>query len=215
VNLREGDEVVDMAILDPMATLLTVCENGYGKRTNFEEYRVQSRGGVGIINIKTTERNGKVVAMKPMRDADELMLITKDGMIVRTGMDQLRTIGRATQGVRVIALKEGDKLVSTARVVAEDNNQAQLPLGAPLGEPLGEPRPEGSGSGEQGKLPFKIVEPEAKSEGRGAKGAHTGLEDLKERNDQEDDSFSRDPKGSASDDSDAPDDGKDDDATAL
>jgi DNA gyrase subunit A len=137
VNLREGDEVVDMALLDPMATLLTVCSNGYGKRTNFEEYRITNRGGVGIINIKTTERNGKVVAMKSMRDADELMLITKDGMVVRTGMDQLRTIGRATQGVRVIALKESDKLVAVARVVAEDNTQAQLQLGAPVQE--GEP----------------------------------------------------------------------------
>ena len=86
INLREGDEVVDMVLLDPMATLLTVCENGYGKRTSFEEYRIQSRGGFGIINIKTSERNGKVVAMKSMRNADELMLITQQGMIVRTGI---------------------------------------------------------------------------------------------------------------------------------
>ena len=121
VNLREGDEVVDMVIVDPTATLLTVCENGYGKRTSFDEYRVQSRGGYGIINIRTTRRNGKVVGMKSIRDADELMLITHNGMIVRTGVDQIRTIGRATQGVRVISLREGDRLVSVARVVAEDD----------------------------------------------------------------------------------------------
>jgi len=128
INLRKGDEVVDMAIVDPMATLLTVCENGYGKRTSFEEYRIQSRGGYGIINIKTTERNGKVVGMKSIREADELMLITQTGMIVRTGVSEVRTIGRATQGVRVIALKKGDKLVSIARVVTEDSSQGQLPL---------------------------------------------------------------------------------------
>jgi DNA gyrase subunit A len=130
IHLREGDEVVDMILVDPMASLLTVCQHGHGKRTSFEEYRVQSRGGYGIINIKTTERNGKVVAMKSIRDADELMLITSNGMIVRTGVSEIRTIGRATQGVRIITLKSGDELVSVARVVAEDNSQAQLPMEA-------------------------------------------------------------------------------------
>ena len=127
INLRKDDEVVDMLIVDTAATLLTVCENGYGKRTSFDEYRVQSRGGSGIINIRTTARNGKVVGMRSMRDADELMLITQNGMIVRTGMDQIRTIGRATQGVRVISLREGDRLVSVARVVAEEE-RSPIPL---------------------------------------------------------------------------------------
>jgi len=131
INLRGDDAVVEMAIVDQMATLLTVCEHGYGKRTNFEEYRLQSRGGTGIINIKASDRNGKVVGMKSVRDADELMLITQAGMIVRTGVNEMRTIGRATQGVRVIALKGKDKLVAVARVVAEDNTQAQLPLDPP------------------------------------------------------------------------------------
>ncbi len=128
INLRKGDSVVGMAIVDPYATLLTVCENGHGKRTSFDEYRLQSRGGYGIINIKATERNGKVVGMKSIRDADELMLITSGGMIVRTGIDELRTIGRATQGVRLIALKPKHKLVSIARVVTEDSVQGKLPL---------------------------------------------------------------------------------------
>jgi len=128
VNLRKGDEVVGMVILDPAATMLTLCENGYGKRTHFDEYRIQSRGGYGIINIKTTARNGKVVAVKPIRDSDELMLITSGGMIVRTGADGLRTIGRATQGVRVIGLKPGDKLVAIARVISEDTTLGRLPL---------------------------------------------------------------------------------------
>ncbi len=128
INLRKGDEVVDMAVVDPMATLLTVCEHGHGKRTPFDEYRLQSRGGMGVINIRTTERNGKVIGMKAMRDADELMLITQQGMIVRIGLNSMRTIGRNTQGVRVISLKPGDRLVGIARVVAEDNPQGQLPL---------------------------------------------------------------------------------------
>ena len=130
INLRQGDEVVGMAIVDTTATLLTVCENGYGKRTSFEEYRVQSRGGYGIINIKATKRNGRVVGIKSIRDADELMLITSGGMIVRTGVDELRTIGRATQGVKVINLKAAHKLVSIAKVVTEDDAEARPPAPA-------------------------------------------------------------------------------------
>jgi DNA gyrase subunit A len=128
INLRDDDMVIDMCLVDPMATLLTLCENGYGKRTEFEEYRLQGRGGYGVINIRTPERNGRVVAMKSIRDADEMMLITSGGMIVRTAAGELRTIGRATQGVRVIALNAGDKLIGVARVVTEDSEQAQLPL---------------------------------------------------------------------------------------
>ena len=128
INLRKGDHVVDMAIVDPAATLLTLCENGFGKRTNFDEYRIQSRGGKGIINIRATERNGKVVGMKSIRDADELMLITQKGKIVRTGMTGVRTIGRATQGVRIITMKPGDQLVSIARVASEDSDQQNLPF---------------------------------------------------------------------------------------
>ncbi|MHC4982264.1 MAG: DNA gyrase subunit A [Planctomycetota bacterium] len=120
INLRKGDKVVGMAIVNPTATLLTVCERGYGKRTSFEAYRVQGRGGYGIINIKASRRNGKVVGMKSVRDTDEVMLITSRGMIVRTGASGLRAIGRATQGVRVIGLKSGDRLVSIARVAAEE-----------------------------------------------------------------------------------------------
>jgi DNA gyrase subunit A len=119
VRLRKGDEVVDMAVVDPTATLLTVCENGYGKRTKFEEYRVQSRGGLGIINIRTSGRNGKVVAVKTVRDSDELMLITHDGMVVRIGVGALRAIGRATQGVRLMTLRESTKVVAVAGVAAE------------------------------------------------------------------------------------------------
>ena len=125
IHLRDDDHVVGMAIGDPTASLLTLCQHGHGKRTSFDEYRLQSRGGYGIINIKTTERNGKVVGVKSVRDADELMLITSGGMIVRTGVEGVRVIGRATQGVKIISLKKGDELVAIARVVADD--QAERP----------------------------------------------------------------------------------------
>ena len=118
IRLRKGDVVVGMSLVDPNATLLTLCENGYGKRTEFDEYRLQGRGGQGIINIRTTDRNGKVVSMLTVRDGGELMLITQVGQIVRIGIDSksIRPIGRATQGVRIIRLNENDKLVAVARV---------------------------------------------------------------------------------------------------
>jgi len=111
-----------MAVVDLTATLLTVCERGYGKRTSFEEYRMQSRGGKGVINIRTTGRNGSVVAVKSVRDSDELMLITVGGMVVRIAVAEIRTIGRATQGVRLIGLRSGDRLVSVARVASDENS---------------------------------------------------------------------------------------------
>jgi DNA gyrase subunit A len=122
VRLRKGDSVVGMSLVLADATLLTVCENGYGKRTEFPEYRTQSRGGIGLINIKTSHRNGKVVAMLTVRDGDELMLITHAGQMMRIGIDSknIRPIGRATQGVRIMRLNDDDKLVAVARVTEEE-----------------------------------------------------------------------------------------------
>ncbi|MCH8052739.1 MAG: DNA gyrase subunit A [Planctomycetes bacterium] len=125
MGLRGNDRVVDMAIAAPGSSLLTVCENGYGKRTDIEEYRLIRRGGKGVINIKTTERNGKVVALKAVRDSDELMMITAKGIMLRTKLDAVREIGRATQGVRLIKLDEGDKLVAVTRVAQEEANGAE------------------------------------------------------------------------------------------
>jgi DNA gyrase subunit A len=126
-----------MSLVDTNATLLTVCENGHGKRTEFGEYRTQGRGGLGLINIKTSDRNGKVVAMMTVRDGDELMLITHEGQIMRIGVDaeSIRPIGRATQGIRVIRLNEGDKLTAVARVAAGEGVE-------------GEEGGEGNGNGE-------------------------------------------------------------------
>jgi len=117
IKLRSGDSVVGMVVAEEGASLLTVCENGYGKRTQLEDYRPQKRGGIGLINIKTTARNGKVVALAAVRDQDELMMITANGVIIRTGLEQVRAIGRNTQGVRLIKLDTGDKVVAAAKIV--------------------------------------------------------------------------------------------------
>lgn len=122
IRLRGDDEVVAMVIVEPGASLLTVCENGFGKRTTIDDYRPQSRGGLGLINIKTTDRNGPVVAVKAVKDDDELMLITANGMIIRTGLEQVREIGRNTAGVRMIRMDEGDKLVAAERLIVEDES---------------------------------------------------------------------------------------------
>ncbi|MBN2513616.1 MAG: DNA gyrase subunit A [Sedimentisphaerales bacterium] len=121
IKLREGDEVVSMVIVEQGASLLTVCEKGYGKRTDLDDYRSQNRGGLGLINIKTTDRNGRVVAIKAVHDNDELMLITANGMIIRTGLEQVREIGRNTAGVRMIRMDDDDKLVAAERLIVEDD----------------------------------------------------------------------------------------------
>lgn len=123
ISLRTGDAVVGMVIAEEGASLLTVCELGYGKRTELGDYRVQSRGGKGLINIKTTSRNGKVVTIKAVHDDDELMMITANGMIVRTGLEEVRAIGRNTAGVRMISLKAGDHLVAAERLIAVDEDE--------------------------------------------------------------------------------------------
>ncbi len=116
INLRSEDEVVAMAPVRPGGTLLTVTEKGYGKRTELDEYRVQSRGGLGIISIQTTARNGRVAGIAYVEDEDELMLITEQGKILRMDTKDIRPIGRATQGVRLIEIDERDRVVSLARL---------------------------------------------------------------------------------------------------
>jgi len=123
IRLRKGDAVVGMAVVDTTATLLTACEQGYGKRTNFDEYRRQRRGGMGVINIKTTRRNGKVVGILTVREDDEVMMITAQGQVVRTKVAQIRTISRATQGVRLINCDEKDRLVAIGRVIEKEEDE--------------------------------------------------------------------------------------------
>jgi DNA gyrase subunit A len=124
INLSKGDEVVALAIVVPDAKLLVAGENGIGKRTDFEEYRAQSRGGKGIITMKTTEKTGAVVGALTVRDADEIMLITVKGQMVRTCVKDIREAGRNTQGVKLIELDSGDKLQAIAPVIGEDKEDA-------------------------------------------------------------------------------------------
>ncbi len=120
IRMEPGDEVVAMEILKEGATILTVTENGYGKRTRAEEYRTQSRGGKGIFTIKTTERNGPVVHSYQVTGQDELMIITGHGKIIRMRVVDISVIGRNTQGVRLINLGEGEKVVGVARLMEEE-----------------------------------------------------------------------------------------------
>jgi len=129
MSLAKDDAVVSMVAIDPGSSLLTVCENGFGKRTSLDEYRKTRRGGKGVINIKTTDRNGRVVAIEAVADSDELMLITANGMMLRTDLSAVREIGRATQGVRLIRLDSADKVVGVAKI-APENDTASSENGA-------------------------------------------------------------------------------------
>jgi DNA gyrase subunit A len=124
ITLRDDDYVVAMEEVRPAGLLLTVTEHGYGKRTELEEYRVQSRGGVGVINIGTSKRNGFVVGIAYVEEGDELLLITQQGMIIRMLANDVRAIGRATQGVRLIEIEGEDKVVSVARLVEKEEDDA-------------------------------------------------------------------------------------------
>ena len=120
IRLSKDDKLISLELVEKNATILTVTEEGFGKRTEFSAYRKQSRGGKGIINIKTTKRNGNVVSVKTVNDKDELILITAQGMVVRTATSEIRTISRNTQGVRLVSLKPGDKVVAVAKVIEEE-----------------------------------------------------------------------------------------------
>ena len=123
ISLDEADAVVALAVVVPDATLLVAGERGIGKRTDFSEYRLQSRAGKGIITMKTTERTGKVVGALTVKDADEIMLITGSGQMVRTRVSDIREAGRNTQGVKLIDLDASDKLQAIAPVISEEKEE--------------------------------------------------------------------------------------------
>ena len=121
ISTREGDATVGMEVLKPGKTILTVSENGFGKRTPLDDYREQNRGGQGIITIKTTERNGQVVGILQVSDGDEIMLITSGGKMIRTRVAEIPTMSRNTQGVRLMEPSEGERVVSVAKLAEEDD----------------------------------------------------------------------------------------------
>jgi DNA gyrase subunit A len=123
INLGAKDTVVAMLVFPPDvgktgSTLLTVTSLGFAKRSQFSDYRIQSRGGKGIINLKVTDRNGVVVGALPVGEKDEIMAITKSGMVVRCAAKDVRQSGRSTQGVRLVSLKKEDRVMSIATVVS-------------------------------------------------------------------------------------------------
>jgi DNA gyrase subunit A len=128
INLQGDDEVVDMVVMEAEqadgASLLTICQNGYGKRTDRHEYPRIRRGGRGVIDIKTTERNGDVVACKQVLDEDEVMVVTQNGIMIRTAVGGISRIGRNTQGVRVINLDAEDKVIDMTRVAQSSEEEA-------------------------------------------------------------------------------------------
>jgi DNA gyrase subunit A len=135
ISLEKTDAVVALAVIEKDATLLVAGELGIGKRTDFEEYRIQSRGGKGIITMKTNDKTGVVVGALTVKDSDEIMMITVGGQMVRTSVKDIREAGRNTQGVKLINLDAGDKLQAIAPVISEGDDEnaegAEPPPAAP------------------------------------------------------------------------------------
>jgi len=123
MRLDKGDEVVSMEILSLGADILTASEKGYGKRTSMQEYRLQSRGGKGIITMKTTDKTGRVIGVQQVTEDDQLMLVTNKGKIIRLRVKDIRVIGRNTQGVRLIDLESGERVVSLARLAEKEEEE--------------------------------------------------------------------------------------------
>ena len=140
IRLAAEERLVGLVVAKPDTYLLTSCEFGYGKRTPIDDYPIQGRGGQGVINIRTSQRNGLVVGLDRCADADDVMFITESGMIVRSPVADMRPMGRNTQGVRLVNLKEGDRLVGVQVVTAadlEEYGQSEAQAGAPSESSLG------------------------------------------------------------------------------
>jgi DNA gyrase subunit A len=125
MRLDPDDTIVSMEILNPGADVLTVADHGYGKRTPMDEYRLQSRGGKGIITMKTTDKTGRVVGVQQVTEDDELMLVSNKGKIIRLRIKDIRVIGRNTQGVRLIDLEDGERVVSLAKVAEKEEENGE------------------------------------------------------------------------------------------
>jgi DNA gyrase subunit A len=136
--LEKGDRIIGMEVCDPGSAILSVSENGYGKRTQLEEYRLIRRGGKGVITIKTNDRNGKVISILLVTDLHDIMLITDGGTLIRCGAEDIRLAGRNTMGVRLIALREGEKVVSAAKLAEKDEENGNGESPPPADEPAGD-----------------------------------------------------------------------------
>ena len=128
IRLKDGtDEVVGMISVNDMdSDILVVSENGYGKRSSLDAYRITNRGGKGVETISVTEKTGKLVSLKNVNDNDDLMIINKSGIAIRMEVASLRVMGRATQGVKLINLKDNDSIAAVAKVVHDDEDVKDL-----------------------------------------------------------------------------------------
>ena len=133
INLQEMDSIVGMDTMDPKGQVLVVSEMGFGKRTAVDQYRMQSRGGKGLINLKVTEKTGAVVGLRVVRPEQDLLLINNDGIIIRMDVGQIRVIGRNTQGVALMRTEENQRIVALAMVdkAADDGDKPETVV-APL-----------------------------------------------------------------------------------
>jgi len=125
IRLHDGDYVIGASVALPDSQLLTVTENGYGKKTPLDEYRIQSRGGKGIFTYRITEKTGKLAGMKTVTDNDDIILITSDGVIIRMHTDEISSYSRQTQGVRVMRLDDGVSVMSIARTEREEETDEE------------------------------------------------------------------------------------------
>jgi DNA gyrase subunit A len=125
ISIEEDDEVIGMIAIEPESKqdVLVLSENGYGKRTDLDEYRITNRGGKGVKTINVTEKTGKLISIQAVTDDNDLMIINRSGLTIRTSVDQIRVAGRATQGVRVINLREGDSIASVTAVPKTDEDE--------------------------------------------------------------------------------------------
>ena len=124
---HKDDAVIGMiAVNDKESDILVVSENGYGKRSTLEDYRITNRGGKGVKTINVTEKTGNLVSIKVVLDVDDLMIINKSGIAIRMAVADLRVMGRATQGVRLIKVKEGDSIAAVAKVMHDDDDIEEL-----------------------------------------------------------------------------------------
>ena len=128
ISLGASESVVGMSVFadDDERCVLAISAKGYGKRSRLEDYRVQSRGGKGIITMKTTSKTGPLVSVKGVLESDDLMIVTQNGLMIRMGVQGISTLGRNTQGVRLISLKDSDAIADVTRVVAEDEEAGEV-----------------------------------------------------------------------------------------
>ena len=128
--LKSGARAIGMIVTGENNSVLTVTELGQGKRSKVKDFRLTKRGAGGVLALKTTPKTGPMVAMMEISETDELIIITANGVVIRTSVDKIREMGRVTQGVRLIKLDHGDKVADVAKVVKEDEEAEEMDLGS-------------------------------------------------------------------------------------